>query len=163
DASALANITAPPFTAAASNLGAGGHVLSAVAANNFGVRATNSINITVDAPPAVTITNPVSGTVLAAPATVLVKASATDADGTVTNVQFLIGPVTLTNVAAAPFSASANNQSAGSYTLTAVATDNAGLTATNSITLSVVTPVAVVLDSTAQLSGTSFQFNYSAN
>ncbi len=42
-------------------------------------------------PPTVTITNPASGTVFAAPASVTIQASASDSDGTVTNVQFLVG------------------------------------------------------------------------
>ena len=77
-------------------------------------------------PPAVTITNPVSGTIFAAPANVTIQASASDSDGTVTNVQFLVGSTVLSNDAAAPFSAVTNNLAAGSYTLSAIASDNNG-------------------------------------
>ena len=41
-------------------------------------------------PPTVAITNPASGAVFAAPASVTIQASAADSDGTVTNVQFLL-------------------------------------------------------------------------
>jgi hypothetical protein len=81
----------------------------------------------------------------------------------VTNVQFLADSTVLTNETVAPFSVTTNNLTAGSYTFSAVATDNAGLTATNAVTINVVTPVPLALDTPTQLSSTSFQFNYSAN
>lgn len=112
-------------------------------------------------PPTVIITNPAPGTVLAAPANVTIQASATD-DGTVTNVEFLVGSVTLTNKATAPFFAVTNNLAAGSYTLSAVASDDLGAKATNTVSISVVTPLVPTI-STPQLSTASFQFRYAAN
>src|ERR1035441_8600574 len=92
-------------------------------------------------PPTVSITNPVSGTVFAAPANVTIQASVSDTNGMVTNVQFLVGASVVTNKATAPFSAVTNNLAAGSYTLFAIASDNNGATATNQVAISVVTPV----------------------
>jgi chitinase len=117
----------------------------------------------VDTPPSVTITNPVSGTVFAAPANVTIQASASDTDGTVTNVQFLVGSTVLSNAAAAPFSAVTNNLAAGSYTLSAVASDNNGVKATNAATISVVTPVQVLLSAPQGLPPANFHFSYTAN
>jgi plastocyanin len=114
-------------------------------------------------PPTVTITNPVAGTVLSAPASVTIRASATDSDGTVANVQFLAGTTVLTNCPTAPFFGVANNLAAGSYTLAAIATDNLGATGTNTVTINVVTPVTVALGQPQQSAGTNFQFSYSAN
>jgi plastocyanin len=114
-------------------------------------------------PPTITITNPVDGVVFSEPANVTIQASASDSDGTVTNVQFLVGPTVLTNETSAPFSVTTNNLAAGSYSFSTVATDNGGLTATNTVTISVVTPVPLALDAATQLSPASFQFNYSAN
>ncbi len=114
-------------------------------------------------PPTVTITNPVAGAVLSAPANVTIGASATDSDGTVASVQFLTGTTVLTNCLTAPFFGVANNLGAGSYTLTAIATDNLGATGTNSVTISVVTPVAVALSQPQIFARTNFQFNYPAN
>jgi plastocyanin len=116
-------------------------------------------------PPNVAITNPANGTVFSEPADVTIQASATDPNsgGSVTNVQFLVGTTVLTNEVAAPFAATANNLSAASYTFLAVVTDNAGLTATNAITVSVVTPVPLTLGTPTPLSSAHFQFNYSAN
>jgi len=114
-------------------------------------------------PPSVTITNPVSGTVFTAPANVTIQASASDSDGTVTNVQFLVGSTVLSNDAAAPFSAVTNNLAAGSYTLSAVASDNNGVKATNAATISVVTPVQVLLSAPQGLPPANFHFSYTAN
>jgi plastocyanin len=116
-------------------------------------------------PPSVAITNPADGTVFSEPANVTIQATATDSNGggSVTNVQFLADSTVLTNETVAPFSVTTNNLTAGSYTFSAVATDNAGLTATNAVTINVVTPVPLALDTPTQLSSTSFQFNYSAN
>ena len=50
-------------------------------------------------PPTVAITNPASGTVFAAPASITIQATATNGSGTITNVQFLIGSIVLTNKA----------------------------------------------------------------
>ena len=52
---------------------------------------------------------------------------------------------------------------AGTYAISAVATDNLGAKATNSITVSGVNPVDVVLSGVQRLSGTNFQFRYTAN
>jgi plastocyanin len=159
----LTNKPSAPFFAVTNNLAAGSYTLSAIASDNLGAKTTNSVNIIVDTPPSVTITNPASGAVLSAPANVLIQASATDPDGSVTNVQFLLGATVLTNQPAAPFSASTNNLPAGSYMFSAIAADNNGIKATNSVTISIVTPVAVTLNASQRLSATNFQFSYPAN
>lgn len=116
-------------------------------------------------PPGVSITNPAPGAVFSVPADVTIQAIATDPNsgGSVTNVQFLAGSTILTNEAVAPFVAIASNLAAGSNTLFAIATDNLGANATNSVTISVVTPVPLLLGTARQLSATAFQFSYSAN
>ncbi len=125
---------------------------------------TGTINVAaLNAPPTVTITNPAAGTVFSEPAGVTIQASAADSDGSVTNVQFLVGSTVLTNETAAPFAAVTDNLSAGSYTLSAVASDNSGAKATNAVAISVVIPVPLALGVPTILSTTSFQFTYSAN
>jgi plastocyanin len=114
-------------------------------------------------PPTVSITNPVSGAVFAAPANVTIQASASDTDGTVTNVQFLVGANVVSNKAAAPFSAVTNNLAAGSYTLFAIASDNNGATATNQVAISVVTPVSVLLSAPQRVPPGKFRLSYTAN
>jgi plastocyanin len=116
----------------------------------------------VNVPPSVSITNPSTGTVFSEPANVTIQASATDSGRTVTNVEFLVGATVLTNETSAPFSAVAGNLAAGSYTLSAIASDNIGAAATNTVAISVVTPVPIAINA-LQFSSTSFQFAYAAN
>ena len=113
-------------------------------------------------PPTVMISNPTNGSVFAAPATVTLTATASDSDGSVTNVEFFQGTVSLGNVANSPYSVSVPNLDAGNYMFSAVATDNAGSTATNSVMVRVVSPAPITLSAPQKLSTTSFQFNYSA-
>ncbi len=113
-------------------------------------------------PPTVAITNPAPGTVFAAPANVTIQASASD-DGAVTNVQFLVGTTVLANDNIAPFSTVANSLAAGSYTLSAIASDNNGATATNQVAISVVDPVPVLLSAPMPVLPGKFRFTYTAN
>jgi plastocyanin len=128
----------------------------------FGMVGTITV-VAANVPPTVTITNPASGAVFAAPANVTIQASASDSDGTVTNVQFLVGANVVTNKAAAPFFAVTNNLAAGSYTLSAIASDNSGAKATNQVTISVVTPVSVLLSAPQPVPTGKFRFSYTAN
>jgi len=120
-------------------------------------------------PPTVSITSPASGTVLSAPANVTIQASASDSDGHVTNVQFIVDANFLANFTpppnstATPASGTASNLAAGPHTLTAIVSDNFGATGTNSVTLNVVTPVAVNLSQQKLSAGTNFSFSYSAD
>jgi hypothetical protein len=95
----------------------------------------NQINITSPAnnAPSVTITNPANGTVFTAPANVTIQATASDSDGSVTNVQFRVGNDVLANAPSSPYSATTNGLPAGNYTFSAIASDNNGATATNAI------------------------------
>jgi glucose/arabinose dehydrogenase len=123
-----------PFTVIA-NLALGGHALTAVATDNAGLSSTSGVvNVTVvsgaNTPPSVTITNPVDNATLSSSAALTIRASAADTDGTVTNVQFFDGSVSLGNDTNSPYSISAR-LAIGPHTLTAVASDNLGATATS--------------------------------
>jgi glucose/arabinose dehydrogenase len=122
-----------PYTVTAS-LAVGSHPLTAVATDNLGLSTTSTVvNVTVNVgnvPPSVTITNPVDGAVLSSSAAVTIRASASDSDGSVTNVQFFDGLVSLGNDATSPYTANAT-LAVGAHTLTAVAFDNLGLTTTS--------------------------------
>jgi hypothetical protein len=103
-------------------------------------------------PPIVALTNPPSGITLAAPATITLGASASDADGSVTNVQFFSGTTLLGNDRSSPYSLVASNLAAGSYDFTAMATDNSGLSATSAVVaVSVVTPGPISFDTNLAL------------
>jgi len=124
---------------------------------------TGTINVrSINIPPTVAFTAPPNGSVFAAPASFTLSATASDSDGTVTNVEFLQGASLLGNVTTAPYSVSVRNLVGGTYTFSAVATDNAGSRATNVLTLSVVTAAPIRLSAPQRHSPTSFQFSYSA-
>ena len=125
---------------------------------------TGSITVqAVNVPPSVTITNPPNGEVLSAPASLTLGATATDSDGTVTSVQFFQGTTSLGNVASAPYSKTVTGLAAGSYTFSAVASDNGGLTATNSVTVSVITPSPLTVSAPRRVTPTGFAFSYAAD
>ena len=97
-----------------------------------------TIQVNVNIPPSVTITNPAANAVFAPPAMFLFGADAsdTDSDG-LSDVQFFVGTNMVDDVFSSPFTTTVTNLAAGTYTLTAVAFDNAGASATNSITIKV--------------------------
>lgn len=86
----------------------------------------------VNQPPTVALTSPTSGTAYTAPATVNLAANAADSDGTVSKVEFYNGSTLLGTDTSAPYTYSWANVGAGSYTVTAKAYDNGGLSTTSS-------------------------------
>ncbi len=112
--------------------------------------------------PSVSLTNPASGAVFAAPASVKLGASASVSSGTVTNVAFYGNTTLLGSAQASPFNVTNSSLGAGAYALTAVATA-AGVSATSAVVnITVVTPVAVS-NSAPQIGNGKFAFSYSAN
>lgn len=82
--------------------------------------------------PGVTINSPVNNTVYdQSPSTITIEASATDNDGTIANVSFYNGASLLGTDNSAPYSFIWENVPAGTYTITAIATDNEGATGTS--------------------------------
>lgn len=128
---------------------------------SFGMTGEVIVNSVVSVP-SVTITNPANGAVFAAPASVNIAATASDSGGTITNVQFRVGSTVLTNETAGPFAVTANISSAGSNTLSAIASDSGGVKATNSVMINVVTPSPLALGAAAR-SGANFKFVYTAD
>jgi hypothetical protein len=104
-----------------------------------------------------------NGAVFAAPANVTIQAAVTNGSGSVTNVQFLVNNTVLANENSGPFSTVTNNLVAGDYTLSAIAQDNTGLAATNSVGISVITPTTVLLTNASNPTANEFQFSYSAD
>jgi regulation of enolase protein 1 (concanavalin A-like superfamily) len=92
-------------------------------------------------PPTVTITGPASGATFTAPATITVTAAASDTDGAITRVDFYRGSQLIGSDTTDTYSATATSLPAGTYQLTAVATDSDGVTRTSS-------PVSVTVNGT---------------
>jgi hypothetical protein len=113
-----------------------------------GTAVTTGAVLTVNLPPIVNICYPTNGQVFVAPATFNVMASASDPDGTVTNVQFFsstngVDFVFLGETNNTPYLTIASNLPAGNYTFVAVATDNLGATGQSTpVTVQVVSPQA---------------------
>ncbi len=90
-------------------------------------------------PPSVAITSPAPGATFTAPASVLIQASASDTDGTITKVEFYSGATLLGSATSAPYTYTWSNVPAGNYSLTAVATDDDQATTTSG-------PVAITVN-----------------
>ena len=91
-----------------------------------------------NSPPTVSLTSPSAGATYVAPATVSLTASAADSDGTISKVEFFRGRTLIGTSTTVPYGVVWSNAAAGSYSLTAKATDNAGASTTSaavSITL----------------------------
>src|SRR5439155_27220049 len=143
------------------------HSLSAVARDAAGNTATSAaVSVTVDnSPPTVSISSPTSGA--SVPGTITVSASATDDVGVV-GVQFKVDGVNLgAEVTTAPYAVSWNTTTAsnGAHSLTAVARDAAGNTATSSAvsvtvvkppTITSFTPTSGPLGTIVTITGTNF-------
>jgi len=82
-------------------------------------------------PPTVSITSPSNGATFTAPANITINATASDSDGTVTKVDFYQGTTLLGTDMSSPYSYTWNNAPAGSYSLTAKATDNDSVVGTS--------------------------------
>ncbi|HLG14404.1 MAG TPA: Ig-like domain-containing protein [Blastocatellia bacterium] len=128
--------TSAPYSFTWTNVAAGTYDLSAKATDNLGANAFSAtVRVTVSAtgniPPSVSITSPADSTAYTAPATVTIAAAASDSDGTVTKVDFFAGATLVGTDSVAPYVATWSNVPAGSYSLTARATDNVGATSTS--------------------------------
>ena len=77
------------------------------------------------------LTSPTSGS-YTAPAKLSLRATAADSDGSVIRVEFFNGTTKLSEDTTAPYTGQWNIGAAGTYTLTARATDNSGAQTTSS-------------------------------
>ncbi len=98
----------------------------------------------VNQAPTVAVTSPSNGASFVAGANITLSANATDADGTISKVEFFAGATKLGEKTSSPYSFTWSNVSAGTHSLTARATDNAGATTTSAaVSISVTNPVVV--------------------
>ena len=107
------------------------NTLRAVATDNLGGTAEQSISIQATQRPTVAITEPTTSYTVTAPAMIHFTATANDPDGTVSKVDFLVNNVVRGTVTTAPYVFDLNITAAGTYSVQAMATDNDGVTATS--------------------------------
>ncbi|RAW00330.1 Ig-like domain-containing protein [Pseudochryseolinea flava] len=140
----LGEDTSSPYSYTWANVAAGTYTFTAKSTDNGGATGTSSIiSITVSPAgnqlPNVSITAPANNATFTAPASVAITASATDTDGTISKVEFFQGATKLGEDTSSPYSYTWTGVTAGTYSLTAKATDNVGGTKTSaavSITIS---------------------------
>jgi hypothetical protein len=88
--------------------------------------------------PTVSITSPANGATYTAPASIAINANAADSDGTISQVTFYYNGTPIGSDVSSPYTTTGSSAAAGTYTITARATDNAGATGTSSaITITV--------------------------
>jgi subtilisin family serine protease len=139
--------TGQTMTLAGIPISAGTHVLRVVFDSNSAGGYVGNFNYFmwtapgVDIPPSVTLVSPAAGATYTAPATIPLSANASDIDGTVTQVSFYNGASLIGTDVAPPYTLGWTNVPGGSYRLTAIATDNGGVSTTSiPVDITVVTP-----------------------
>jgi xyloglucan-specific exo-beta-1,4-glucanase len=137
-----------PYSFAWSSVAAGTYSLTAKATDNAGATTTSAaVSISVasatNQAPTVSITSPANNASFTAPASITINANAADADGTVSKVDFYNGTTLLGSDATSPYSFAWSSVAAGTYSLTAKATDNSGAITTSSTVTVTVTSVTV--------------------
>lgn len=160
-----------PFTLTWSNVTAGTYTLTAVATDNDGATGTSkdvTITVVTNLPPVVHLVSPGNGATYRAPASVNLKAVASSPGGSIASVQFFAGsnslgvvttPVVITNFfrTQSYYSLTWSNAAAGTYALTAVATDNFGTTTTSSAeNIHILPPPSPKVQITDPFNGESF-------
>jgi len=109
---------------------AGQHIMRV--AMDVGAFNLNWLNIVRhNNPPSVSITSPANGATFTAGANIAINANASDSDGSVTKIEFFSGGNKIGEDTSSPYSMTWSNVTAGSYALTARATDNEGGTTTS--------------------------------
>jgi len=95
-------------------------------------------------PPGVQITSPANGAGFEAPASFTIAANASDPDGSVTSVQFFVNGTPAGTSTGPAFSANVSGLAAGSYSITATATDDKGATGNSApVSITVTNPPVV--------------------
>ncbi|WP_081428666.1 glycosyl hydrolase family 8 [Cytophaga hutchinsonii] len=153
-----------PYSFNWTNVAAGNYTITAKATDNAGAVTTSAaVSITVtaaaNAAPTVSLTAPSNNAAFNVPASVTLTANAADADGTIAKVEFFNGSTLLNTDASAPYSFTWTGVAAGSYTITAKATDNAGAVTTSaavSITVTAAANAAPTVSLTAPSNNAAF-------
>ncbi|HMG94159.1 MAG TPA: Ig-like domain-containing protein, partial [Chryseolinea sp.] len=136
-----------PYSFAWNNVPAGNHTITAKATDDKNAIATSaSIAIVVSTannPPTVSITGPANNATFNSGATITITANASDANGSITKVEFFNGAAKIGEDSSSPYSFAWTNAPGGTLAIKAVATDNQGVTATSAVVSITVNAAAV--------------------
>ena len=103
----------------------------ALTATDGTLTSSDTVQVRIRRSPTVAITSPANNVIVAPGANFTAKASASDPDGSVARVDFLLDGTPAGNATIAPYQALIAGLPAGTHSLTAVVTDNEGDTATS--------------------------------
>jgi hypothetical protein len=148
----LGSDASSPYSFSWNNVTAGSYTITAKATDNSGAVTTSAsiaivvVNSSSNQAPTVSITSPTNNSSYTVPASITINATASDADGTVSKVDFYNGSSLLGSDASSPYSFSWSNVAAGTYSITAKATDNAGAVTTSTSVAVTVTAVNTSTD-----------------
>ena len=124
----LGEATSAPFSFTWNNALPGTNRITAVATDDLGATASSGLlTFFVNTPPKVAITTPPDGEAFAPGSDIGLRASASDADGSIVRVEFFEGATSLGSVSTAPYSLTFTNAQLGNYVFQAVATDDRGM------------------------------------
>lgn len=147
-ATLLGSDTTAPYSYSWTGAPVGTHTLTARATDSLGV-SVNSAPVTAsvnpNTPPAVSLA--ASGGTFYAPASITLAATAADGDGGIAKVEFYKGATLLATVDTAPFAYTWTGVAAGSYSLTAKATDIQGGVSTSAAVGITVLPAPIAVTS----------------
>jgi WD40 repeat protein len=147
DGKVIATDTTAPYAYTFRDTTVGNHTIRAQATDNKGAVANDSVNYSVQTtlPPPVNlapwvrITAPTFGKVIKKGDTLLVTATASDSDGFVAKVTFSRDGKVIATDTSAPYAYNFRDTAVGSHTIRAMATDNQGAVANDSVNYSVQT------------------------
>ena len=128
----IGTATQAPYSISWSNVPPGTYSLTASAIDvNNDIGTSAPVAVTVASPVSVILTGPANGQTLQANTTISLAASVSDGVGSVTQVAYYSDRNLIGTATQAPYSFTIPNAAAGSYSLTAVATDSIGYTSTS--------------------------------
>jgi len=121
----LASVTEAPFSYTLTQAAVGTYEIKAIVYDDYNITAeSNTINITVNAKPQITITSPTNNTVVPFGESVNFTVDVSDSDGSVDRVVYFNGDTQLGESTAAPFSYTWENPAAGTYSVRAIVYDD---------------------------------------
>jgi len=128
--------TTAPYSFSAPGLANGTHSATATATDNGGASTTSTavsftVGTTTNPPPTVSLTSPTANQSFASGAAVPLAATASDSNGTITNVVFRVDGAVVNTDTTSPYSFSAPGLANGTHSATATATDNGGASTTS--------------------------------
>jgi hypothetical protein len=134
DGTLLGQDSDEPYSWVWTNVPSGAHVLTATASSIDGAATSAPVRVTAVAnlPPQVAITSPAQNAIVSA-GDIVIRASASDPDGSIPNVAFFEGDTWLGDSSIAPYMITWPNVAPGEYFLTAQALDNEGLVSTSAV------------------------------